>query len=98
MKNYIIIIIIIIVIIYFKPYENFQSIRLDHDLYKPIEFMPIKERNMILTIPVHDYDSCSRLCDTTPDCDGFNYALNNCTLYKHLRNPLMYTTYTPYFK
>jgi len=95
MYLYFIILIIIIILLFFNI-ENFQSIRTDRlHGYNEVDYIPVKERNKILTIPVINYDSCREICSTTPDCDGFNYALNNCTLYKNLRNPLLHSKITP---
>jgi hypothetical protein len=70
--------------------ETFQSLKTKHG-YRQVDWIPpIRERHEILTLPTLDYYSCQHLCTTTPNCDGVNYFLNECTLYKHLRNPLVH--------
>lgn len=87
-----IIVIIIFIILWINKdnKENFQSIQTRHG-YRQVDWIPpIRERSEILTLPVLDYYSCQHLCTTTPNCDGVNFALNECTLYRHLRNPLVH--------
>lgn len=87
------IILIILAVItsqYLSRIDAFQSVRINDDRYIPIDWIPtIRKRNKILTLPVLDYYSCQHLCETTPSCDGFNFALNECTLYNRLNNPII---------
>lgn len=94
MSIIIIILLIILLIILWtnNKKETFQSVRLpisERHGYRQVDWIPpISERHEILTLPTLDYYSCQHLCTTTPNCDGVNYFLNECTLYRYLRNPL----------
>jgi len=61
--------------------------------YNQVDYIPISKKNVIQTVPAIDHYSCQYICDFMPDCDGINYALNECTLYKYLRNPLIHDKY-----
>jgi len=85
-----VILILALLVIYFlftvaTSTEGFQTFKVDNK-YLTFDYVPVKEKDKILSIPVLNYNECLYLCKTTPNCDGVNYALNNCTMYN----------YTPY--
>lgn len=90
--------IILILIIFLANYiEPFQSFRHDNQ-YIPYSFVPIKQKNIMLTVPVIDSDQCTKLCTDTPRCVGFNYNQNSCTLYKGKQDDFMvYGAYRRYW-
>lgn len=68
--------------------EHFQYIITDDkSVITPIEYVFTQKKDVIIKTPITDYDSCAELCRQTPNCKGFNYALNDCTLYRKLDKP-----------
>ena len=61
--------------------------------YNQVDYIPWWKKNVLQTIPTIDHFSCQYICDSMPECDSVNYALNICTLYKQLRNPLIHDKY-----
>jgi hypothetical protein len=52
---------------------------------KAVEYLGTNNKNNnLLKTDVTDYDACFELCRTTPDCDGFNYSQEKCTLYRKI--------------
>lgn len=80
---YTIFLIIIGSLIFYKNYkiEKFQYIVKSHKVY-PVEYIPTKKENKILTTETKAVSCCVNLCKETPRCNGINFFLNECTLYK----------------
>lgn len=102
MINRIIIIIIIIIfatiiITTFNKNNNkiepFQYILVGRT-FKPYEYAPVKKKNKIPTIQTPDSFVCGYLCSTTPGCTGYNYFLNECTMYRQKE----YHPYKSYYR
>lgn len=64
--------------------EKFQYIY-ENDKIKAVPHIKIRKENIMLEVPTINTYECRELCRTTPDCRGYNYALNECTLYKNIK-------------
>ncbi len=70
-------------IIFKNDIETFQFLKTDNG-FQPIIHVDVTKKNVIVSLPVADYTRCEDLCKTTPRCNAFNYALNECTLYRNI--------------
>jgi hypothetical protein len=86
---WIILIVLIIIFVYASKKnikEKFQYIMTKDLKPKAVEFIPTDKSNILLDVDVLNYDECFELCRTTPDCDGFNYFQETCSLYGNLKD------------
>ena len=81
--------ILMIILILFRKNDYFQSILKENGNFNSVSYKPVFKKNEILTIPMTNVNFCQYICKNTPNCDGINYALNNCVLYRHFKNPLI---------
>ena len=70
----------------YKNPEYFQYIFRGNKRNPPtaIDYLEVDDENKLLITPSTSTAECTELCRTTPDCNGFNYALQQCTLYKDI--------------
>lgn len=82
-----IIIFILLLIIFIKINNNIEPFQFlkENNNFKPIIHINVNKKNVIVSLSTVDYNRCEELCRTTPNCNGFNYALNECTLYRNLK-------------
>ena len=82
----IILIILIIPILLLQPTEHFASI-LDPKTgqFKSVEQLKYKRNSLLLDTQIQDQDYCEELCKTSEGCNGYNFALNKCTLYRNAK-------------
>ena len=94
------IIYLIIVTLYFKKRENFQYVLEKHSRQNspPLNITPLDRRlididyikpcfnNKLFRIRVSNEKECDRICRQIEGCQGYNHALNMCTLYKNLQS------------
>lgn len=88
---FVILLIMFLIISYFifnKRIEKFQYLMTeDKSGIIPIEFSFTESKDVIISTPIIDQTACETFCRQTPNCVGFNYALNNCSLYRKLVKP-----------
>lgn len=61
--------------------EHFQYIMYN----TPIDYIHVRDNNKIFKTRVADNLECDRMCSNIIGCQGYNHALNDCTLYKNLQ-------------
>lgn len=66
---------------YFEPFE---FIILDKISKKIVPIELIDKKDLIFSVRSRNFKECQQLCLDTPRCDGFNYFLNECDLYKNI--------------
>lgn len=81
-----IVIIICLLFVYMNKKEHFQYIYQDSKGdYVPVDYVRTYKRNRMLQVPIPDERTCQVLCQQTPNCNGINFAIGQCTLYRDFK-------------
>lgn len=64
--------------------EHFQYILQENGEYVPIPYVRTYNKNIMVEVPIVDVYACQTLCDQTPNCSGYNFAIGNCAIYRNL--------------
>lgn len=74
-------IVFILLLLLHSTIEQFQYFK-SNNSFIAYDYIPVKSKNIMFSIPIKDKDQCNNLCKTTPRCVGYNYNQNSCTLYR----------------